>query len=112
MIGIGKHICTKVVLFRLAIVFLSLCGLLAANRSRVSGFQDRGPESGSPQVLLLDATQLQKSRAAIKSGDKTLAPAWSRLEREADKAMSNGPFSVMSKGATPPSDDKHDYMSQ
>ena len=33
------------------------------------------------------------------------------VRSEADGAMSAGPFSVMEKNATPPSGDKHDYMS-
>jgi hypothetical protein len=40
------------------------------------------------------------------------APALSKLERDAQKALSAGPFSVTSKSVTPPSGDKHDYMSQ
>src|SRR5262245_11855949 len=35
-----------------------------------------------------------------------------KLERDAQKALSAGPFSVVDKQATPPSGDKHDYMSQ
>jgi Alginate lyase len=65
-----------------------------------------------PPVFLLDANQLQLNRKRIREGDKDLAAAWARLERDAHKALTAGPFSVMSKGATPPSGDKHDYMSQ
>jgi hypothetical protein len=35
-----------------------------------------------------------------------------KLERDARKALTSGPFSVTSKSTTPPSGDKHDYMSQ
>ena len=35
-----------------------------------------------------------------------------KLERDARKALTSGPFSVTSKATTPPSGDKHDYMSQ
>jgi alginate lyase len=38
--------------------------------------------------------------------------ALARLEREAQRALTSGPFSVTSKTVTPPSGDKHDYMSQ
>jgi hypothetical protein len=38
-------------------------------------------------------------------------PALTKLERDAQKALSAGPFSVVSKSVTPPSGDKHDYMS-
>jgi hypothetical protein len=81
--------------------------LVRAGRS-----SDAPPQASTPQVFLLDAKQLEKSRAAIRSGDKLLAPAWSRLEREAQKALSDASFTIMQKGVTPPSGDKHDYMSQ
>ena len=42
----------------------------------------------------------------------TSDPAVARLEREAQKLLTAGPFSVTSKTVTPPSGDKHDYMSQ
>src|ERR1044072_5271844 len=35
-----------------------------------------------------------------------------KLERDARKALVSGPFSITSKATTPPSGDKHDYMSQ
>src|SRR5438132_11285282 len=65
-----------------------------------------------PRVFLLDAKQLELNRRRISHGDKNLSAAWARLERDADKAMSTGPFSVVTKGVAPPSGDKHDYMSQ
>src|SRR5712692_468713 len=64
------------------------------------------------RVFLLDAKQLQLTRQRIQAGDKNVAPAWAQLEREARKALSAGPFSVINKDKTPPSGDKHDYMSQ
>ncbi|HEX6650711.1 MAG TPA: hypothetical protein VF075_14270 [Pyrinomonadaceae bacterium] len=39
-------------------------------------------------------------------------PALAKLERDAQKALTSGPFSVVTKTVTPPSGDKHDYMSQ
>jgi hypothetical protein len=43
---------------------------------------------------------------------QTIDPALTKLERDAQKALSAGPFSVVSKSVVPPSGDKHDYMSQ
>jgi hypothetical protein len=63
-------------------------------------------------VFLIDARQLQITRQRIHDGDKNALVPWARLESEAQKAMSSGPFSVVTKGVTPPSGDKHDYMSQ
>src|SRR5215470_10508810 len=64
-----------------------------------------------PRVLLLNGNMLQRERQlALANPDKPSDVA--RAARsEADKAMSVGPFSVMQKNATPPSGDKHDYMS-
>jgi hypothetical protein len=65
-----------------------------------------------PRTFLFDAKQLQSTRQRIAAGDKALDPAWAKLERDAQKALRAGPFSIINKGATPPSGDKHDYMSQ
>jgi Alginate lyase len=116
MSGMGKHICTKVGLLqplRVFLLFWALIGITTADQfvqaSRVGyGIQQASP----PAVFLLDAKQLEKSRAAINKGDKALAPAWDKLKRDAQKALAEGPFTIINKGATPPSGDKHDYMSQ
>ncbi len=50
-----------------------------------------------PRVFLLDAKQ---------------KPPLAKLEADARKALTAGPFSVTSKQMTPPSGDKRDYMSQ
>src|SRR5689334_15430914 len=73
---------------------------------------DRRGADQSPKVFVLDATRLQATRQAINQGDKDVAAAWAKLQRDAQKALSAGPFSVVNKDATPPSGDKHDYMSQ
>ncbi|PYS34299.1 MAG: hypothetical protein DMF75_06900, partial [Acidobacteria bacterium] len=70
---------------------------------------DGGP---MPRVFLLDAKQMQLTRQRIRDGDKNLIAAWARLEREARKALAEGPFSIVNKAVTPPSGDKHDYMTQ
>ena len=65
-----------------------------------------------PQVFLLDARQLLLTREQIRGKDAAVAPAWAKLEREAQKALSAGPFTIINKLVTPPSGDKHDYISQ
>lgn len=71
-----------------------------------------GPTASTLRVFLLDAQHLEASRQRLRNGDKRLAPALERLEADAQKALTTGPFSVVHKNATPPSGDKHDYMSQ
>jgi len=65
-----------------------------------------------PQVFLLDGTRLGAVRAAINKGDKDLEPAWEKLQHDAEKARAAGPFSIVNKAVSPPSGNKHDYMSQ
>src|SRR5213078_434466 len=68
--------------------------------------------STPPRVFLIDARQLSATKQRVRDGDKTLEPALTKLERDAQKALPSGPFSVVTKDATPPSGDKHVYMSQ
>ncbi len=92
---------------------LSLLLLLALTLRESSTAQDRVTQSAAPRTFLLDAKQLQVSKQRIKAGDKSLTAPWEQLERDAQKALTAaGPFTVTSKGSTPPSGDKHDYMSQ
>jgi len=116
MAAMGKAICTKVGLFRALTVFLLFCPAMAAESRgqlwQASRSVDGVQQTSLPQVFLLDARQLEKSRRAIKNGDELIGPAWAKLEREAQKALGDGPFTVLNKGVTPPSGDKHDYMSQ
>ncbi len=65
-----------------------------------------------PKVFLLDAKQLQLTKQRIREVDKSMAEAWRKLQGEAQKALTGGPFSVVTKEPTPPSGNKHDYMSQ
>ncbi len=79
------------------LLILFLCSVAARGQSQ-------------PRVFVLDATSLQKTKARIAKKDPALAPALARLRREADRAMTEGPFSVTEKKRVPPSGDKHDYL--
>jgi hypothetical protein len=68
-------------------------------------------DSPTPRVFLLDAAYLQSVRQRLQSGDTNLAPALGALEKEAEKDLSSAPLSIVNKKMTPPSGDKHDYMS-
>jgi len=63
-----------------------------------------------PRVFLVDATTLQHQRELAHS-QPVPSEVLKAVRSEADKAMNAGPFSVMQKDSTPPSGDKHDYMS-
>jgi len=70
------------------------------------------PAPTPPRTFLLDPEYLHTVRTRIRSDDKTFASALNALERDAKNDLKAGPFSVMSKDKTPPSGDKHDFMSQ
>src|SRR5438132_787860 len=63
------------------------------------------------RVYSLRADALARAKRRLASGDSSLRPAYDRLVREAAADLVAGPFSVMDKQRTPPSGDKHDYVS-
>jgi hypothetical protein len=69
------------------------------------------PVTVQPRVFLLDASLLAYIKAAPAS-DPRRQEVLQAVTKAAEKAMPEGPFSVMQKAVVPPSGDKHDYMSQ
>jgi hypothetical protein len=69
-------------------------------------------DGSSPRVFLLNPKSLAAAKERVRQQDPSLSLAIAKLKRDADKALNLGPFSVTTKDATPPSGDKHDYMSQ
>lgn len=65
-----------------------------------------------PRVFLLNAVRLAATKQRIQTGDKAFDAALAKLDGDARKALTQEPTSVVSKATTPPSGDKHDYMSQ
>ncbi len=70
-----------------------------------------GTPPQDPSVFVLNTDVLKANKKRIDSEDASLLPAYKKLLRDADKAVLEGPFSVMEKKNAPPSGDKHDYMS-
>ncbi|MBE1444648.1 alginate lyase family protein [Paenibacillus sp. OAS669] len=69
-------------------------------------------EAAVPDTLILNASVLQDIRSKVKSNQAAdFQAALNQLRKEADLALKTGPFSVVHKQSTPPSGDKHDYMS-
>jgi hypothetical protein len=67
-------------------------------------------QATQPRTFLLNPVVLASEKGKTKGHpDRALAVA---AERDAQRAMSEGPFSVMQSQVLPPSGDKHDYMSQ
>jgi hypothetical protein len=70
------------------------------------------PANSTPlRVFLLNAQELAALRAADPNDPRRQELVHAAVSA-ADRAMNEGPFSVMDKSMTPPSGDKHDYMSR
>lgn len=97
-----------------ALVSSCLCAvvLVSVGVSRGRESCESAVATPSPRVFLLDGDQLEVVRRRVLEGDRSLSAPLARLERDAQKALREGPFSIVNKGVTPPSGDKHDYMSQ
>jgi hypothetical protein len=66
----------------------------------------------APRVFLIDGRRLAETKRRIHLGDQTFTAALAKLETDARRAMQQKPSSVVAKTVTPPSGDRHDYMSQ
>ena len=84
---------------------ISLLFLLGSNLSAQTA-------AGAARVFLINARKLAGTKQRIHDGDRSLDAALRKLENDARKTLSQEPTSVVTKAATPPSGDKHDYMSQ
>lgn len=66
--------------------------------------------AAAPEVFLMDGPAMERLRS-FAARDPHMAAAMAELRSEADRVLDAGPFSVTDKTSTPPSGDKHDYMS-
>jgi len=65
--------------------------------------------ASTPRVFTTDPAALRQLRETIRGG-KSDAPALRELRADAERALQQPPLSVIEKAVTPPSGDKHDYM--
>lgn len=73
---------------------------------------DTGGPGAVPNTVVLDGQQLANAKQQLAAGgNAALTAALSALVSAADADLTAGPWSVMDKTLTPPSGDKHDYMS-
>ena len=85
------------------------CGFLLLTLSMLAVAAE--PSRRLPRTFTISSERLAATQARLLVGDESLKPAIDRLRREADKALTAGPISVTDKARTPPSGDKHDYLS-
>jgi hypothetical protein len=69
------------------------------------------PEPRNFGHLFWDNGFLSQVKQQVRGGDPALQPAAAKLRRDADASLKIKPLSVMYKTGTPPSGNKHDYMS-
>ena len=70
------------------------------------------PDAKAPASLLLDRAYVDDVRARGEKGDAAIKAAIATLDEDAKKALAIEPMSVINKSITPPSGDRHDYVSQ
>lgn len=68
------------------------------------------PPADPATVIVLHAVGLNTAREQLQAGAGQ-RKALASLKQDADKALADGPWSVMDKALVPSSGDKHDYMS-
>lgn len=66
----------------------------------------------TPLLLMADRMHVARVRASLARGEPRYHAALVALQGQADKALTIERLSVTDKDVTPPSGDKHDYMSQ
>jgi hypothetical protein len=76
-------------------------------------FQPQKLKQPASKFILLNEEALVKNKKLIAQKDLSKLSALKKLQQEADKILKEGKlYSVMHKKKSPPSGDKHDYMSQ
>jgi len=72
--------------------------------------ESRSMAAGLPHLLILDANGLIRTKERLQNRDPALDPALTKLKAEA-RALNVKPPSVTEKNLSPPTGDKHDYIS-
>ena len=68
-------------------------------------------EQPMPRYFGVTPGALAEAKARLAGGDQLLQPALKKLVEQADEALQTSPPTVTEKTKTPPSGDKHDYLS-
>jgi Alginate lyase len=74
-------------------------------------FESRSMAAGLPRLVILNATGLIETKERLQNRDPALDPALTKLKAEAERALNVKPPSVTEKNLSPPTGDKHDYIS-
>jgi Alginate lyase len=98
--------------FQLCVAFVASVILTACGGAARFEPAAAPPADSTPQLLMVDGPHVARVRESLRRGEPQFVSALTTLEENADRALKIAPMSVMGKGVTPPSGDKHDYMSQ
>jgi hypothetical protein len=96
----------------LCAIFVFIDGAATRADQSTSRQQPSVPPRHLPELLLLDRDHVTDVARRIRRQDPALKNAIDALDDQARNALTFAPVSVIYKTATPPSGDKHDYMSQ
>lgn len=88
-----------------------VCIALATTFLGIGTTNPRSAATETRQLFNLDSENLIKAKNRLESNHPAVVPAFNKLIREADHALTRGTFSVVQKELTPPSGNKHDYIS-
>jgi hypothetical protein len=91
-------------------IALFLAALAMAPQAQCRGVEGYAAAFEGRRTFFLKPDQMTAIKAALAS-DPAVAAAYAELIRRADAALGRKPGSVMDKTTTPPSGDRHDYMS-
>jgi beta-glucosidase len=91
-----------------ATAFVVQWGAGSLNDRPIGGVAPAGPQ----RLLLGNSEHLAQVRESLRRGEPQFQQPLAALETDADRALRVAPVSVVDKPVTPPSGDKHDYMSQ
>ncbi|MBJ6108705.1 alginate lyase family protein [Hymenobacter sp. BT523] len=72
----------------------------------------RAQQGGRPAFILLDGAQMAAYKAAYQKGSPAETKQVQAAVADAQKALTHGPYTIVDKTQTPPTGNKHDYMSQ
>ena len=99
----SRPVRTERICLIMVIPFLGLILLIALESGALG--------AGLPRLMILDPNGLIQTKQRLQNRDPAFAPAFTKLKADAGRALEIKPLSVTGKNLSPPSGDKHDYMS-
>lgn len=91
---------------------MSCLSLLVSLSSSLSLPDGHGRPDIIPKTVVIDGTRLVENKLRLRAGDASLTAALGHLTAEADRWLSQGPWTVTAKTQAPPNGTIHDYASQ